>query len=108
MVIDVRDFRVQPETIAGAAPMFDGVAHEVRTAVAKLRATLDGLGDFWGDDEQGARFAEGYRPHAATVQTAADNIAVGLASIADALEAQADNHQRTDKAIASRLSIRPR
>jgi uncharacterized protein YukE len=104
----MRDFRVHPEVIADAAPMFDGVAHEVRTAVAKLRATLDGLGDFWGDDEQGARFAEGYRPHAATVQTAATNIAVGLDSIADALEAQADNHKRTDKVIAARLAVEPR
>ncbi len=103
----VRDFRVLPEVIADAAPMFDGVAHEVRTAVTRLRASLDALGQFWGDDEQGARFAEGYLPNAATVQTAAGNIAVGIDSIADALEAQAANHKHTDLALAARLTVRP-
>jgi uncharacterized protein YukE len=103
----MREIRVQPESIASTAPMCDGVAHEVRTAVAKLRATLDGPGDFWGDDEQGACSAEGYRPNATTVQRSASNIAVGLNSIAAALAAQANNRRRTDSAIAERMTVKP-
>ena len=96
----MHDLRVQPDRLTGAAPVFSGVAHEVETALDRLRSTLAGLGAFWGDDEQGAQFASGYEPQAATVQKAADNIARGLTSIRVALEAQAANYTETDSALS--------
>ena len=96
----MHDVRVQPDQLTGATPVFTGVAHEVETALDRLRSTLAGLGAFWGDDEQGAQFANGYEQQAATVQSAAANIARGLASIRGALEAQAANYTDTDSALS--------
>lgn len=79
-------------------------AADVQTALGTLQSALAGLGDFWGDDEQGVQFAAGYRPQAKKVQLAAGNIATGLTSVAEGLAAHGANYTAADSASSARFA----
>lgn len=99
-------FDVDPEAMSGTAPTFTTAANELATAVGHLRATLSGLGSFWGDDDQGAAFHRQYEPNAETIARATDNVSAGLTSIGQGVEAMAANHATTDAGVASGLRAR--
>ncbi len=100
----MRDFSIQPEQVQGAGPAFSTASADVQGAVGQLQSALAGLGNFWGDDEQGAQFAAGYQPQAEKVQLAAGNIATGLSSVAEGLDAHGANHSAADSASSARFA----
>ena len=74
---------------------------DLSSALTRLQGTLAGLGNFWGDDDQGAKFAEVYKPRATQVADASGNVSHGLSTIGDGLGAMADNMSVTDQSSTS-------
>lgn len=90
-------FHVSPDAaLQPAAQRFRGAADELTQAVAELRGALDGLGDVWGGDEQGRRFAAGYQPRADEGLRALDALARALASLPEGLERAAADYRASD------------
>jgi len=89
---------VHPETILAASARFELEGELLGSALSRLQATLASLGDVSGDDDQGRQFAEGYKPNAAMVQQAVQNLAKGLTAIGLGLEVMGTNYQAGDDA----------
>lgn len=97
-------FEVWPAALRGAAGTFDAEATAVAEAAAAFDRRLSTLGQPWGSDEVGARFGTGYASPAATTFANVQALAVGLARIAAALRAVADNHQRGEDELIRPLT----
>src|SRR5712692_9937352 len=89
---------VHPETILQASARFELEGELLGSALGRLQATLASLGDVSGDDDQGRQFAAGYKPNAAMVQQAVQNLAKGLTAIGLGLEVMGTNYQAGDDA----------
>lgn len=96
-----RGFEVLPAALTGAAGTFDAEAESITQAAAMLQQRLAGLGNCWGDDPVGQRFAAGYGPAVTTVQGNIAALSVGLNRIAAALRAVAESYQLVDRAVDS-------
>lgn len=77
-------FRVLPTELVAAA----------RQALAE---TMGQLGECWGGDEQGQRFAATYLPHRQRLDEVVAVLAQGLASVDPALHGWADGLETTDR-----------
>lgn len=96
--------RIDTAAVLRAAPTFPAAGERVRRALDDARSAIEALGEFWGADEQGARFAADYSPMAEQTLQAVRNIADGLMSIGPGLEAMASNHRDVDEHYAAVLS----
>ncbi|GAU65241.1 hypothetical protein SSP35_01_05790 [Streptomyces sp. NBRC 110611] len=70
-------------------------------AAEKLKHSLDGLGEPWGNDEQGKKFEGVYSPHRTQIERATRALVKGLESIHKSMKDMADNHEGTDHSSAS-------
>ncbi|NMO93171.1 hypothetical protein [Actinomycetospora sp. TBRC 11914] len=93
-------FATHPGELAAAAGPFDEAAGVVAEALAALRTTLDGLGDYVGGDEQGRAFAAQYDPEVAEATAAVDHEARAVRSLGDALRGSAHDYAAGDGGLA--------
>ncbi|MFE3774501.1 WXG100 family type VII secretion target [Streptomyces sp. NPDC059122] len=94
-------FDVDTNQLKSAAPTFHRESTALHQATAKLRHTLDSLGDSWGGDEQGKKFEHVYAPHRAEIENAAEALVKGLSSITKAMNDMAANHEEADRSAKS-------
>lgn len=93
-----RDFDVEPPSIREAASTWRREEPRLGAAVERLRSTLNGLGQPWGDDEPGRAFAGRYEPSARELLTVIERLAGGLGSVAAGLDAMAGRYERAEEA----------
>ncbi|MFJ4920731.1 hypothetical protein [Streptomyces sp. NPDC088725] len=101
---DASDGRILDVKIAdlkATAPHFHTHSADLAKALTKLKTGLAAAGSPWGDDEQGKAFREHYGPHVTKMEEAAGILALGLASIHDAMADMADGHVENEKLIRS-------
>lgn len=96
-------FGTQPGELDAAAGRFDEASRLVAEAVMTLRATLAGLGDYVGDDEQGRRFAADYDPKVTEGVTAMGREADALGSLGAALRSSAREYEAGDDGAATQF-----
>lgn len=89
-------FATQPTDLEAAAERLDETARAVADAVTALRAALDGLGNYVGDDEQGRAFAARYAPKVSEGVAAMTDEVGAVRSLADALRSTAGAYQGDD------------
>lgn len=101
-------FGVRPDiALAPAAQRFRGVADDLARAVGDLRAALGVLGDVCGGDEQGRRFAAGYRPRADEGLRVLDALVRAVATVPDGLDRAAAGYRASDEVGARELGETP-
>ena len=93
------DYDVEPTDVAGARSAFVSAGADVTRALEDLRATLGGLGDYLGSDEQGQAFKAAYEPKVAEAEQVVGEIGRGLSAFGPALASTAEQY-RTDDAAA--------
>ncbi|MGC0415118.1 hypothetical protein [Embleya sp. AB8] len=98
------DIRIDSADIRSAMPKFVTEAERLRAAADAFKAMAAGLGEPWGDDENGRKFGATFAANQTVIIQGADVLAQGVASIAPALEAMVSNTLDTDDANAKRLS----
>ncbi|MCK7623015.1 WXG100 family type VII secretion target [Streptomyces sp. RS10V-4] len=94
-------FDVDTHQLKNEAPKFNRESAALAKAAEKLKHALDGLGEPWGDDEQGKKFEDVYGPHRTRIERAAHALVQGLESIGTSLKDMADNHEEADRSNAS-------
>ncbi|GAU65009.1 hypothetical protein SSP35_01_03460 [Streptomyces sp. NBRC 110611] len=94
-------FDIDTDQLKSAAPTFHRESAALEQATAKLRHTLDGLGEPWGGDEQGKKFEHAYAPHRTQIEKAAAALTKGLSSITKAMNDMAANHDEADQSAKS-------
>jgi uncharacterized protein YukE len=97
---------VHPAELFGAAGTFYTAIDELSSGLSDARATLGGLGDVCGNDDQGRQFAASYQPQADKVLQAAANLLRGLSSIPEGLEANAANYHESDAGNSRRFQVK--
>ncbi|MFI7339377.1 hypothetical protein ACIBUY_15730 [Streptomyces sp. NPDC050085] len=90
--------------LKATAPHFHTHSTDLAKALTKLKTGLAAAGSPWGDDEQGQKFHEHYGPHVKKMETAAEILALGLASIHDAMSDMADGHIDNELLVRSMFS----
>ncbi|MFG2528986.1 WXG100 family type VII secretion target [Streptomyces sp. NPDC048516] len=96
-------FDVDTDQLKNEAPKFHRESAALAKAAGKLKHSLDGLGEPWGNDEQGKKFEGVYSPHRAQIERAAQALVKGLESIHKSMKDMADNHEDADHSSASGL-----
>jgi hypothetical protein len=86
------------------APKFLTHSSDLATALAKLQGGLAAAGSPWGADDQGTQFGDQYVPNVTSMTMAAEVLALGLASIHDAMVDMADDHVDNEELIRSMFS----
>ncbi|MFC9736643.1 WXG100 family type VII secretion target [Streptomyces noursei] len=94
-------FDVDTHQLKTEAPKFHRESAALAKATEKLKHSLDGLGEPWGNDEQGNKFAGVYSPHRTQIERAANALVKGLESIHKSINDMADNHEEADRSNAS-------
>lgn len=90
------DVRSEMLRTAGAAFVRESPA--LKDALERLRSTLDGLGEPWGDDEPGISFGKGYKPNAQALMNALGTLVEGLATTGEGLGRMGGNYDGSDAA----------
>ncbi|MCM2410990.1 MULTISPECIES: hypothetical protein [unclassified Streptomyces] len=98
---------IKTADIKATAPVFHTQGKNLSTALTTLVTTLDGLGAPWGDDEQGKKFGDAYRPQQKTIERAAGTLVLGLVSIHEAMADMADGHVDNDELIGGMFKKAP-
>jgi uncharacterized protein YukE len=89
---------VRPETLRAAGAAFVRESPALKDAVERLRSTLDGLGEPWGDDDPGASFGKGYKPNAQALMNALGALVEGLDTTGKGLGRMGGNYDGSDTA----------
>ncbi|MFE3886405.1 WXG100 family type VII secretion target [Streptomyces lydicus] len=97
-------FDIDTGQLKSEAPKFHRESAALAKAAEKLKHSLDGLGEPWGNDEQGKKFEGVYSPHRTQIERAAKALAKGLESIHNSMKDMADNHEDADHSSASGLN----
>ncbi|MGH3855237.1 MAG: WXG100 family type VII secretion target [Pseudonocardiaceae bacterium] len=92
------DMDVVSQTMRTAAAAFAKESPGLSDVVKRLRSTLDGLGEPWGNDDPGNRFGQDYKPNAESLMTAMATLSTALSSIGDGLGRMASNYDGSDVA----------
>ncbi|MFI0979250.1 hypothetical protein ACH4SP_19895 [Streptomyces sp. NPDC021093] len=90
---------ISTQDLKKAAPAFAKQGQALAEAAATLKRTLDGLGSPWGDDEQGTKFGEAYKPKRTEIERGVAILALGLKSINAAMVDMADGHIDNEKLV---------
>ena len=90
--------------LQATAPQFLTHSSDLATALAKLQGGLAAAGSPWGGDDQGKQFEDQYVPNVTSMTMAAEVLALGLASIHDAMVDMADGHVGNEELIRSMFS----
>ncbi|MFH8679519.1 WXG100 family type VII secretion target [Streptomyces lydicus] len=94
-------FDVDTDQLKSEAPRFHRESVALAKAAEKLKNSLDGLGEPWGDDEQGKKFGHAYSPHRSEIERATNALVKGLESISKTMKDMAENHEAADHSNAS-------
>ncbi|MFE3885319.1 WXG100 family type VII secretion target [Streptomyces lydicus] len=97
-------FDVDTDQLKNIAAKFHRESAALAKAAEKLKHSLDGLGEPWGNDEQGNKFAGVYNPHRTEIERATQALVKGLESIRKSMKDMADNHEDADHSSASGLN----
>ncbi|WP_051711935.1 WXG100 family type VII secretion target [Streptomyces sp. NRRL S-350] len=89
-------FKIRPGDLKAAAPTFETQSKALKEALDTLKRSLAAAGSPWGGDKQGNEFAQAYNGPHDKVLAGLDVLVTGLSSIADGLDAHADNHTGAD------------
>lgn len=89
---------VRPETLPTAGAAFVRESPALQDALNRLRSTLDGLGEPWGDDEPGTSFGREYKPNAQALMNALGTLVEGLATTGEGLGRMGANYDGSDAA----------
>ncbi len=95
-------FTVDPASFTTGATQVRGAAGSVTAAAGALSAALSGTGGMAGADQVGEQFSGQYDPAAAALAALLANLAGGLGTVADALEATGANYATADGASVLR------
>lgn len=90
--------------LQATAPKFLTHSSDLATALVKLQGDLAAAGSPWGADDQGKQFEDQYVPNVTSMTMAAEVLALGLASIHDAMADMADGHVGNEELIRSMFS----
>ena len=90
--------------LQATAPKFLTHSSDLARALAKLQGSLTAAGSPWGADDQGKQFEDQYVPNVTSMTMAAEILALGLASIHDAMVDMADGHIGNEQLIRSMFS----
>ncbi len=94
-------FDVDTHQLKNEASKFHRESAALAKAAEKLKHSLDGLGEPWGNDEQGKKFEGVYDPHRIQIEHAAHALVKGLESIHKSMNDMAENHENADRSNAS-------
>ncbi|MEU6331793.1 WXG100 family type VII secretion target [Streptomyces sp. NPDC047049] len=97
-------FDIDTDQLKSEAPKFQRESAALAKAAEKLKHSLDGLGEPWGNDEQGKKFEGVYSPHRTQIERAAQALVKGLESIQKSMKDMTDNHEDADHSSASGFS----
>jgi uncharacterized protein YukE len=89
---------VRPETLRSAGAAFVRESPALADALERLRSTLDGLGEPWGDDDPGTSFGKGYKPNAEALINALGTLVQGFATTGEGLGRMGSNYDGSDAA----------
>ncbi|MGH8902484.1 MAG: WXG100 family type VII secretion target [Egibacteraceae bacterium] len=89
---------VGSETLRTAGAAFVKESPPLEDALDRLRSTLDGLGEPWGDDDPGTSFGKGYKPNAQALMNALGTLVKGLATTGEGLGRMGGNYDGSDAA----------
>jgi len=90
---------IQIADLKATAPKFLTHSSDMATALTKLQKSLAAAGSPWGGDDQGKQFEDQYLPHVTSMTMAAEVLALGLASIHDAMADMADGHVDNEELV---------
>ncbi|MFC9529023.1 hypothetical protein ACFT38_00480 [Streptomyces sp. NPDC056975] len=90
--------------LKATAPHFHTHSTDLAKALTKLKTGLAAAGSPWGDDKQGKQFHGHYGPNVKKMEHAAEILALGLASIHDAMKDMADGHIDNEELVRSMFS----
>ncbi|MET7542898.1 hypothetical protein [Streptomyces sp. NPDC005507] len=90
--------------LKATAPHFHTHSTELAKALTKLKTGLAAAGSPWGDDKQGMQFHGHYGLNVKKMKHAAEILALGPASIHDAMKDMADGHIDNEELIRSMFS----
>ncbi|WP_333767526.1 hypothetical protein [Streptomyces sp. IBSBF 2435] len=90
--------------LQATAPQFLMHSSYLATALVKLQGALAAAGSAWGADDQGKQFEGQYVPNVTSMTMAAEVLALGLASIHDAMVDMADGHVGNEELVRSMFS----
>ncbi|WP_327290165.1 hypothetical protein [Streptomyces sp. NBC_01198] len=90
--------------LQATAPQFLTHSSDLATALVKLQGGLAAAGSPWGADDQGKQFEDQYAPNVTSMTMAAEILALGLASIHDAMADMADGHIGNEQLVRSMFS----
>lgn len=91
-------FDVKSETLRTAGAAFVKESPALGDALGRLRSTLHGLGEPWGDDDPGTSFGNGYKRNAQALMNALDTLVKGLATTGKGLGRMGSNYDGSDAA----------
>lgn len=85
-----RELKFDLEDLYATAPAFKRAGGELEDAVQLAKRQLEGLGNFWGDDDPGHTFGATYQPHQerllqllAMVANEVEGVGDGIVKMAD-------------------------
>ncbi|MER7454580.1 WXG100 family type VII secretion target [Nocardia beijingensis] len=99
----VEAFSVDPDKLRDHAPRFDAIGADVAATVRKLRTTLAGAGEPWGNDDAGRAFAESYVPEHQRTMADLDSLVEALQQAGTDLRNLAENFENQDRALGQRI-----
>jgi hypothetical protein len=89
-------FKTDTDVLRQAGRDFTTQFQALSTALANMRSGLPDVVSMCGDDEQGRKFMDEYRPYADKLQQVIGDMATGLGSIGQGLPVMADNIDKAD------------
>jgi uncharacterized protein YukE len=88
--------QVDAEALAKATPEVLRLASRVKAVFADLESTTSALGECWGDDEGGRRFAEQYLKPKTQILEGLESASKVLDSMADGLSTMSKGYRKTE------------
>ncbi|TQM31161.1 WXG100 family type VII secretion target [Nocardia bhagyanarayanae] len=98
------DFSIDPDAVKAQSPKLAELATELSSGLSTLKSGLDSIGNAWGDDEFGDRFAQNYTGKAEEALTAIDGAVQLLQFLGRGVEATGTTFQNLDQDFKDALT----
>ncbi|GAA5059024.1 WXG100 family type VII secretion target [Nocardia callitridis] len=98
------NFGIDPEQVKAQAPKLAELATDLSTGLSSLRSGLDSVGEAWGNDEFGERFAQNYAGKAGEALTAIDGAVRLLQFLGQGVEKTGTTFQNLDQDFKDALT----
>ncbi len=97
-------FAVDTDALAKAAPEIEKLARRIHAVNAKLQARTSAVGQCWGDDENGQRFAKQYLRPKSQMLKGIDKASKVLDSVADGVKTMSKGFAKTEENAVEAVS----